>query len=63
MMYSKILWITKRSNYNLTSLSLIGGKAKARLETACFNRELERMNVEQERINFGATDHPESKTI
>jgi len=28
------------------------GKAKARLETACSNRELERMNVEQERVNF-----------
>ena len=28
------------------------GKAKARLETACSNRELERMNVEQDRVNF-----------
>jgi outer membrane protein TolC len=28
------------------------GKARARLETACSNRELERMNVEQERVNF-----------
>ncbi len=28
------------------------GKAKARLETAYSNRELERMNVEQEQVNF-----------
>ena len=28
------------------------GKARARMETACSNRELERMNVEQERVNF-----------
>lgn len=28
------------------------GKAKARMETACSNRELERMNVAQEKINF-----------
>ncbi len=28
------------------------GKARALLETACSNRELERMNVEQERVSF-----------
>ena len=28
------------------------GKARARLETACSNRELERMNVEQEQVKF-----------
>ncbi len=28
------------------------GKARARLETACSNRELERMNVDQEKVNF-----------
>ncbi len=28
------------------------GKARARLETACSNRELERINVEQEKVNF-----------
>ncbi|MEO1258137.1 MAG: TolC family protein [Bacteroidota bacterium] len=28
------------------------GKAKARLETACSNREFERMSIEQEKVNF-----------